>query len=218
MNWIGVITGDIVNSTEILNAGQREKLLEVMHRTVEEMNQDDYCSNIRMEIYRGDSFQIIVEKAYDAMDVAIAIRAAIIANSSTDMRWDARIGIGIGKGEFITDKVTESDGEAFHLSGKAFDSLERNSRMAILTPNEDFNQELMVSSAFADDIISNWTPIQAKTFFLSLTKQLNQKEIAKIENKSPQAISKIYIAGKIGLISQFIVRFCTKSLQYPKSC
>lgn len=56
--------------------------------------------------------------------------------------------IGIGKGESLTDKITKSDGEAFHLSGKAFDCLNENSRMRILTPYEDFNDELRVSMIF----------------------------------------------------------------------
>ena len=212
MNWIGVITGDIINSTEILNAGQRNKLLQVMHQTVDEMNKQRNWGELKIDIYRGDSFQIAC--SFPALSVAIAIsfRARLIACSSKDIRWDARLGIGVGKGEFIAKKVTESDGEAFHLSGQAFDQLDKNRLISVLTPDNDFNTELKVSTAFVDDIVSGWTPTQADVFYLYFAKELNQREIAEIEEKSPQAISKMHIAAKSTLIGNYMTRVTDKIL------
>jgi hypothetical protein len=206
MGYIGIITGDIVNSTEILKSGHREELLDVLKNTVSEINSACQSDDIKMEIYRGDGFQIIVKNFSETLKIALIIRTALIANSKDNIRWDARIGIGIGEGEYITTSVAESDGEAFHKSGQAFDSL-KNSRIAIQTPDSDFNNELFVSTAFADDIITNWTKTQAKIIYLYLIKSLIQKDLAEITGKSPQVISKLFSASKLYLILNYEKRY-----------
>ena len=207
MSYIGVITGDIINSTEILRLGHREKLLDVLKNTVKEINSMSQHYDITIEIYRGDSFQIIVKYPNVALEVALIIRSALIANSKGGILWDARIGIGIGAGEFLVDSIVESDGEAFHKSGQAFDSLDKNNRMAIYTPNDDFTNELAVSTAFADDIITNWTETQAAVIYPSMLKSSTQKDLAEIIGKSPQAISKLLSTSRLSLISNYEKRF-----------
>jgi hypothetical protein len=207
MGYIGVITGDIINSTEILKSGHRDELLDVLKNTVNEINSVYQSDNIKMEIYRGDSFQIIVKNFTETLKIALIIRTALIANSKDNIRWDARIGIGIGTGEYITTSIAESDGDAFHKSGQAFDSLDKNSRITIQTPDSDFNNELSVSTGFADDIISNWTKTQAKIIYLFLIKSLIQKDLAEITGKSPQVISKLFSASKLSLILNYEKRY-----------
>ncbi|MDR0865279.1 MAG: SatD family protein [Candidatus Symbiothrix sp.] len=207
MSCIGVITGDIVNSTEILKSGNREKLLEVLKNTVKEINSTNQTHDIKMEIYRGDSFQIVVKYPVIALKVAIIIRVALIANSEGGSRWDARLGIGIGEGEFIVDSIAESDGEAFHKSGQAFDTLDRSSRMAVYTPDDDFSNELSVSTAFADDIITNWTETQAAVIYPFMLKSPTQKDLAEMVGKSPQVVSKLLSASKLLLISNYEKRY-----------
>lgn len=216
MNWIGVITGDIVNSTEILNSGHREKLLEILHKTVDDINKAKLfgISKINIDIYRGDSFQIMLpNNTATILRLAILTRTALIANSTNSLRWDARIGIGVGKGEFIGDTISESDGEAFRLSGKAFDGLKSNKRLAILTPCDDFNEELEVSSAFADNIISNWTSAQAEVIYLHFLSGMPQKDIAQIVNKTPQAVSKLLSTANFDLILKYTMRYTNRIIK-----
>lgn len=215
MKWIGVITGDIVGSSEILKAGDRDKLLKVMRDTVDDYNAIYKGNSISLEITRGDSFQIVSLYAFTIVQVAIFLRANLIAHSNNGIRWDARMGIGIGKGEYLVDSVAESDGEAFHLAGQAFDNLERNSRMALLTPEEDFNREFQVSTPFADDIISGWTQTQANDFYffsieLIKNKELTQNEISAKLGKSPQALNKALQSSKYTLITKYTIRFINK--------
>lgn len=207
MSWIGVITGDIVNSTEILNSGNRDKLLATLHQAVEEINNHNELNGVRLEIYRGDSFQIIINNSFNVIGCALIIRALLITNSDKKNRWDARLGIGIGKGEYMADSIAESDGEAFRLSGQAFDNLDKKSRMAVLTPFEDFNDELKVSTAFVDDIISNWTTTQAPIINLVLQTNSKQKELAEMIGKSPQSVNKLLSNAKLELIIPYIDRF-----------
>lgn len=206
MKWIGVITGDIVGSSKILEDGDRDRLLEVMYQTIEDIKARQGWMEIKLEVSRGDSFQLLSPYPSSTFIFAVMLRAHIIANSSKNTRWDARLGVGIGKGEYLTTSIRESDGEAFHLAGKAFDSLDRNSRLVTLTPEEDFNNELKISSAFADDIISNWTPTQARICYEMGIKMKIQKEIAQSENSTPQNISRIHSAGKIALIANYLKR------------
>ena len=212
MSWIAVITGDIVNSTEILNSGHREKLLNVLHKTVEDINENKEFGKIKIEIYRGDSFQITTMNPGTILYLAIFIRAALITNTEGRILWDARLGLGVGEAEFITDTITESDGEAFRLSGQAFDSLGKNSRMMIETPNEDFNEELKVSTAFADDIICNWTIAQASVIYPFILRKKKQVELAEMLGKTPQAVNKLLITGKVHLIAAYQLRFAQKLL------
>lgn len=211
MNYIGVITGDIVDSSSILNAGLRKEMLMIIHQTIEKLKKDPQWGKVNFALYRGDSFQLEINEAPKTLEVALILRAALISNSTKELRWDARIGIGIGRGEFISDKVTESDGEAFHLAGKAFDNISKDSQINILTSDDDFNEELEISSIFANDIISNWTTTQAQLFYLMHIESLNQKEAATKRNITQQAVSKIYTAGKINLIERYISRFGSKS-------
>ena len=205
--YIGVITGDIIDSTKILEEGYRDKLLSTMHLAIQEMTDYKLWGRVKIEIFRGDSFQITVDEPTYITDIAIAFRSKLIANSGSDTRWDARLGLGIGEQEYLSEKISESDGQAFHLSGQAFDSLQKNDRLAILTPQTNINEELWVSTSFVDEIISNWTLLQASTFYTYITENLSQKEIATKEKKSPQAISKIFIAGKFNLIDNYLTRF-----------
>jgi len=199
-----VITGDIISSTSI-PFEERKKLLEIFDKIVNDLQ--SLCE-LKCEIFRGDSFQILVEKAELALEVAVLIRAGLKMNTPENSKiiWDARVAIGVGEIEFIDDKVITSDGEAFKYSGRAFDELIKTN-LTIKTRWNNINEELKLSTLFADDIISNWTEIQAFVVYKSLLLNKSQKEIADEQNKSAQNISKISVNAKEKLIRQYINRY-----------
>lgn len=199
-----VITGDIISSTSI-PFEERKKLLEIFDKIVNDLQ--SLCE-LKCEIFRGDSFQILVEKAELALEVAVLIRAGLKMNTPENSKiiWDARVAIGVGEIEFIDDKVITSDGEAFKYSGRAFDELIKTN-LTIKTRWDNINEELKLSTLFADDIISNWTEIQAFVVYKSLLLNKSQKEIAYEQNKSAQNISKISVNAKEKLIRQYINRY-----------
>lgn len=89
----GIITGDIVDSTHIPTEF-KEEIQKVLKAVV-----DDFTPSVSLsyEMYRGDSFQFVVDKAEHALSVAIAIRTALKAHTPKTLeQWDARIAIGIG--------------------------------------------------------------------------------------------------------------------------
>lgn len=202
----GIITGDIIDSTSI-PIEQRKDLLTAISVISEELQ---VFSPLKCEIYRGDSFQIVVNRPEKAMLIAILLRAGLKSRvpKGSKQNWDARIAVGIGEIEFISDSILVSDGEAFRLSGREFDELGKRN-LAVRTRWEDANEELKISTAFADDIITNWTSSQSLVIYMSLAYQMTQKEIADKLGQSSQNISKLSNVAKEKLIRTYINR-CTQ--------
>ncbi len=200
-----VITGDIINSTAV-PFEQRATLLQILAQTVNDLK---HLSPMKFEMFRGDSFQILIEKAEQALLIAVLVRAGLRKNTPkhSNDTWDARMAIGVGDIEFVANNVVTSDGEAFQYSGRAFDELGKNN-LVIKTRWEEVNEELKVSTMFADDVISSWTPTQSFVIFQSLAFHKTQKEIAEQQKQSSQNISKISVLAKEKLMRQYINRYC----------
>lgn len=201
-----IITGDIIDST-MIPITQRPALLDTIKKAAHYVQK---LSPLKYEIFRGDSFQFVIDKPEQALTIAILLRAAL--RKSTPEKncniWDARISIGIGDITYVSTNITTSDGEAFLLSGRGLDTLGKRA-LGIFTRWEDINEELQVSTAFADEIISNWSRYQAETIIASIGDNLKQKEIAIRFQKTPQAINKTLSLAKDNLIKLYIKRFET---------
>ncbi len=170
---IAVITGDIVNS-RVVNA---EMWLKELKHALSFYGKEwkDW------EVYRGDSFQlkIEVEKALVA-----AIRIKSIVKQIKEL--DVRIAIGIGEIDFEADRVTESNGSAFSLSGECFENLKK-SKLQIKSPWRDFDYSINLMLDLAALTMDNWTSISAQFIFIALTyPELNQVELAERLNKKSQ--------------------------------
>lgn len=161
-----------------------------------------------MRFFRGDSFQLKVTEPTKALQTALAIRAIIRANkfAGNNEQWDARLAIGIGTLDYETDSLSTSDGEAYRLSGRGLDLIGR-ARLHIETPWEEVNNELIVSTLFADDIVTRWTPSQSRIMFEKLVKNNSQEDIGNILGVSRQMVSKTLKVAKDALISVYIKRF-----------
>ncbi|MFI3240119.1 MAG: SatD family protein [Bacteroidales bacterium] len=195
----GVITGDIINSRKISDE-LRNRFLDIIQNLGDKLS---YLSlgNIQSEIYRGDSFQILIEDVSESLKIAVLLRSKL-----REYDLDARLAIGIGNISFNNSSVVTSDGEAYINSGKCFDSIGKN-RLVILTPWDEVNEELKVSTAFADNIISKWTPTQSKVMFISISEDNIQKEIAYKMGKSVQNINKILMTARESLIKDYLNRY-----------
>ncbi len=199
MTYIAIITGDIVNSTDI----QGEERAEVLNSIKDLPQELSHLGLDGVDIYRGDSFQMHINKPENAALIAILTRASLRAKNKG---WDARIAIGVGTLEYKGEDIVTSDGEAFKNSGREFDNLKKR-RLSVVTPWIGVNEELNVSTAFADNIITNWSDIQAGAIFISLSEKITQKDIAEKLGKSSQTISKIMTSGRESLVSMYVERF-----------
>ena len=165
-------------------------------------------STLQLEIFRGDSFQMVVDNPAEALKVAILLRAGLMSKTPENYRkpWDARLSLGVGDISYQADKVVVSDGEAFQISGHEFDEIGKR-RLIVKTRWDTINAELKVSTAFADDIISGWSFSQAQAIYLTLLYQKTRKEIAVQLNKTAQNISKLLGVAKEELICNYLERY-----------
>lgn len=171
-----IITGDIINSRK----AQSEKWL---HSLKSELNKIGTTPK-DWEIYRGDSFQVEIQDPKHTLTKAIQLKAAIKQHKGIDVRMC----IGIGNKNYSAEKITESNGEAFINSGEGFEELKKNKQtLSIVSPNDDFNQEMNLLIRLSLIAMDNWTPAVAE--FVTLNSGLLQEQIAKILDISQASVS-----------------------------
>jgi len=169
--WKAVITGDIVDFTS-LNAANREALVKESKDFLQNLNPQKGSA----EFFRGDSFQLIVNNVAEAIHKSIQIRCWFKKGEWSDDKklLDAKIAIGVGEISYLGDSVLDSDGEAFHLSGRTFDKME-NSMFRIVLPDEHINRQLEIIADLMNVIITDWTKAQAEVVFLLLENKTQQQ-------------------------------------------
>lgn len=174
-----ILTADIINSRKTQDVSWLINSLKKILNTYGE-------SPKTWEIYRGDSFQLEINSCENAFFTALQIKSALKSTENIDVR----IGIGIGKKEFSTAKITESNGEVFINSGFAFDNYLKKQNLAIKTPWKEIDEELNIAFDLALLTINSWTQNSAEIFKLSLENMdATQKEISKILGISQSSVS-----------------------------
>lgn len=196
----GVLTGDLVNSTNIA-VEWRQKVAGALNVCVTDFSP---LTPIKIEMYRGDSFQVVVDNPELSLAVAVALRAKLRASTPEKKDiWDARISVGIGDVSYESDNIVTSDGEAFRLSGRAFDIMGKK-RLIITTPWSEFNNAMELVTRFADDVVSSWTVKQARVAYHSLLFPKTQKDIAADLGMKPQNLNSHWTSARIQLIQDYI--------------
>lgn len=198
-----IITGDIVNSTKLTVEG-RETMLKILQLIPEVLSP---VQNVSFEFFRGDSFQLGISNAESAVRCAIAVRAWLRCHRVNEsMVLDARLAVGVGTLDYESDALATSDGEAYRLSGRLLDEMNK-SRLEISTPWHEVNEELKLLTAFADDIISSWSQNQSKVILRSLISFKNHVELSRELGISRQMVDKSLKASKSELIEAYIKRY-----------
>ena len=127
-------------------------------------------------IFRGDSFQLLFKDMGTALQRSIQLRCWFKKHSEwASTMLDARMVIGAGKISYYGKSVLDSDGEAFHLSGRAFDKLEEDENLKIITSDLEKNEQLQVILNLAEVIIGNWTVNQAEVIYLLIDGKTQQQ-------------------------------------------
>ena len=178
-NMIAVLTADFIDSTnysELLTA----HVMAVLKEEFLAMEKSYPASNFN--IYRGDSFQGILQTPANALDVVLLLKSALLKISTThkskSREADLRIAIGIGSLDYKGNTIDESNGQAFQFSGKTLDEMKTEGRKTRLkTPNENINGEFDASLFLLDEITDRWSTASAEVIYFVL-KGLKEKEIA----------------------------------------
>jgi hypothetical protein len=148
---VSVLTGDIVNSSKIPDAGV--SLMKSLNKFLNQQKKN--YPDIKFEIYRGDAFQIVLFQPELAIKLAILIRTFVISSSPTPtQRYDVRISIGLGTADKLDNKVTLSNGQAFIFSGHGLDKIKIKERLVFKSGDEQLNSDLFMSTTALSVIIS----------------------------------------------------------------
>ena len=176
---IAVITGDIVNSKKI----SPKKWLKFLKQELD----TNGSSPKAWEIYRGDSFQVIISKPEDALKAAIKIKATIKSIQGLDVR----MAIGIGTRTYNAPKVTESNGTAFVHSGEKFEILKKEKQnLAVKSDWDDFDKEINLLLKLSLIPMDNWTVNAAEIVKTTMENPDKlQEELGKIVGIKQNAIS-----------------------------
>lgn len=174
-----VITGDVVDS-RLVEPGVWLQPLKAL------LNQFGKSPG-GWEIYRGDSFQLLLDDPREALKAAVRIKA----NIKHQKALDVRMGIGIGTVDHRAERITESNGQAFIHSGDVFERLkEEKCNLALRSPWEALDQELNLALRLGLVAMDQWTPASAKLVGLRLEhSDMKQADLAKALGIAQSSVS-----------------------------
>lgn len=194
-----VITADIVNSTMLEKADTR-KLTTALSAILKPY---------KFEFYRGDSFQVYMPDPKNALKVILQTRAAAkrLLPESPEPLADVRASIGIGSVNAPIKSLNTATGEAFLLSGRPFDDMNKSeNRLLMQSPNDIVNVGLKITANYIDLLFSQLTTKQAAVIF-ELLSGYAQIEISKKFKKSQATINKHTQAAKWSEINTLLTDY-----------
>jgi len=176
---ICIITGDIINSSK----NDPKAWLRPLKKELNRIGKNPKV----WEIYRGDSFQVMISNAKDALIAAIKIKAAL--KSIQDV--DVRMAMGIGNRTHNAAKITESNGSAFVHSGEKFEALKKDKQnLSIKSDWPIFDKEMNLYLKLSLIAMDNWTVNSAEVVKTAIENPDKlQEELRKIVGIKQNAIS-----------------------------
>ena len=119
------------------------------------------------------------------------------------------IAVGIGSLRMQNNKIVESQGEAFELSGRELDAMTKESmELSIKTPWSEINEELKVHCLFADSTINNWSARTAESVYrYLLLNETQDQQAAHFKISQPAIGKRLMNQGNMKAMDAFIRRF-----------
>jgi hypothetical protein len=171
-----VLTGDIIGSSK-LDKELRERLPLTMKQGAEMLhNEWPEAVPFPVDIYAGDSWQMLVVEPGMALRAAVFYRAFLI--DATAKEADTRTVISLGTIDFLSqERISESDGEAFRNAGKFLQETKSRQNMHFLAPHDPQESFWNCTVGLLDAIIRHWSAKQARAVAGAI-RGLSQTEIA----------------------------------------
>jgi hypothetical protein len=160
------------------------------------------------EFYRGDSFQAYLKDPKKSLHIALLCRTvAISLMREQAVSSDVRVSLGIGAVTAPVKKLGSAKGEAFVLSGRSFDELQRTAaRLSIVTENPIVNTGLQVLADYINSIYNGMTAKQAEVIFELLTGKTQQRSAVRLK-KSKSTVHQLAAAGRWPEIEKVLQQF-----------
>jgi hypothetical protein len=221
MNY-AVITGDIIHSTKLSN----NNIVTLINNIKEALFEWSKNYKMRVEFYRGDSFQCLLGKPNISLRVALIIKTYIRSLNPSELfniekhsdrgkkipmiytNWllDARITIGIGAADLSGGNLANSHGDAFTLSGRLLDDMKESKRSFGIATSDNFHSEFFMESLLLDTIIAKTTALQCQVINLKLL-GYTELEIAKKLKIAQSAVNQRSISGNWNAIDAMVKYF-----------
>ena len=149
---VAVLTADLIDSS-LYEEQVLQEVLDTLKQEFKDITLEYKEDNVRLQIYRGDSFQGIIKKPEDALKIALQIKTAInrihlkdtVKNKAYSKIADFKIAIGIGEQDLEREAISESNGPAFQFSGRTLDEMKAENRKTRLKTNsEEINADYVL--------------------------------------------------------------------------
>jgi len=178
-----VLTADVVNSSLLSKAE-----MYALKRAVEKILRS---RDLQFSFYRGDSFNAICELSEALKLVAVLRTTAIKKSDEVSCRFiDIRIAVGLGTVDEPFREMSAAKGDAFVLSGREMDNMEKDGPRLIIRCQEPVaDLGMSALSMFADYILSKLTVRQSGVIY-ELLMGATQVKAAKKLRKSQSTINK----------------------------
>lgn len=207
-----VITGDIVKSSK-LSLENHKLLVKVMKSSSKDISKIfPDALKYEPELFRGDSWQLLIKQPELALSIAIFYRAYLKAKMQLSS-IDARMAISIGTVDFIESSF--GVGDAYKISGKALDKKgKRKIRFVSDVISNSDVIDLLIQNT--DYISTKWTSNQSKIVLLAL-QDMDQQAIASKLRITQQAVSQQMDSAGWTIVSENINYFKYAFIDVPKS-
>lgn len=197
---LAVVTADIVNSTKL----DTQQYNQVMHYLQGELHALDVRFSSRSEIFRGDSMQAIYPNVADSIVAVLLLKLGLLAQSPSIKITQS---LAVAPADNIVTELSRSSGEAFNLSGRRLDKLDKGD-LSVLLAASLHNPALLCATELLNDVLHNVTQKQALCLYhyFKLNKP-DQQLIADTLGMSRQNVSAHLSRGKVHLFRSYINAF-----------
>lgn len=201
---IAIITGDIINS----KGHETSKWMGILKDYLSQWGSSPYD----WEIYRGDEFQLRAP-GEQALEIGIHIKALI----KTVKGLDVRMSIGLGTETFTSNSVSESNGPAYQLSGRTFESMKQGkTNLTISTGHQFYDRTLNLMLRLSLDFMDNWSPVSAEIVAMALQNpQSSQLQIAEQLHIRQSAVSQRQKRARLDLVNELLGYYAQTIKELP---
>lgn len=166
--YYAVITGDIVDSTKLPN--DVFKQVQAILKQGGDDTRDEFGVPHPPEMFRGDSWQLLVPDPGKALRVALYMRT-YLRSRAPSKSVDTRLAIGVGAIDFRAGEATsigEARGEAFRVSGALLDDKQLSTRLRFGHAAENDVPSGMRFDIVERDTLDGWWEVRSISVIVRL--------------------------------------------------
>lgn len=204
----GVITGDIVGSTEMEEVVRRRCIaaIEACFSAFDEQ----YTQG---EVYRGDAFQLYTSCPENVLKMALKLRLTLMA-----IGQDARLSLAVASAtERELPVRMANNSAAFTLSGRSLDAMKHN-RLTFSSDDDAFSGDVKMVISLLDDQLGQLTAKMAQALLAWLDNpSLQHAALAERLGISRSAFTRIINRANYGRIEETLEWYAERLVRYQKA-